>query len=140
MIVEEGYIDLSINEEYWLSGIVDDNILFDALSKLVEDINEVNFGFKYEDSKDEDDVRIDDGIKVSTEVDFTLDLIFNNDVWILVNVVDDIDLGDIVINEFSDIGIEVGRDENISDLDIDVEFRLFCSKDCNWVFIVDDFK
>ena len=141
MIVEEGYIDLSINEEYWLSGIVDDNILFDALSKLVEDINEVNFGFKYEDSKDEDDVGIDDGIKVSTEVDFTLDLIFKNDVWILFNIVDGIDWGDVdTINEFSVIGIEVGIGDNISDVNINVEYRLFCSKDCNWVFISDEFK
>ena len=141
MIVEEGYIDLSINEEYWLSGIFDDNILFDASFILVEDINELNFGFKYEDSKDEDDVRIDDGIKVSTEVDFTLVLIFKNDVWILFNIVDGIDWGDVdTINEFSVIGIEEGIGENTSDVNIDVEYRLFFSKDCNWVFISDEFK
>ena len=84
---------------------------------------------------------MDDGIKVSIEVDFTLNLIFKNDVWISFNIVDGINWGDVdAINEFSVIGIEEGIGENTSDVNIDVEYRLFFSKDCNWVFISDEFK
>ena len=57
------------------------------------------------------------------------------------NIVDGIDWGDVdIINEFSVIGIEVGIGDNISDVNINVEYRIFCSKDCNWVFISDEFK